>query len=796
MSRRRKSVTPPPRRMTQELFLFDEDGKPTAAAMPAAAKPSTGDAPEDATTPPTQTEGTPPAPPRKPRDAFDDANGDGGAAKRNEDDDDTGDEPTASTEFAPAAGGPLARVMDDNFLQFASYTICNRAIPTVEDGLKPVQRRILHSLHEKDDGRFIKVANIIGHTMQYHPHGDASIGEALVNLANKRYLVEGQGNFGNIYTGDGAAAPRYIECRLTPLARDEIFNKKTTGFIPSYDGRNQEPLLLPSKLPLLLMLGAEGIAVGLTTLILPHNFIELLEAEIAIIQNKPFQVLPDFQTGGLLDVSEYDDGNGRITTRARIEKRGGAVVAITEIPFGQTTESVIASIEDAARRKKVPVKSIQDATADKVDIVITLTAGADVDKAIAGLYAFTKCECKVTTHMVVIEDNRPCERTVSEILRANVRQLLDLLERELRIRLGELEDARHEKTLVQIFIEEHIYKRIEKCTSYEQIQSEIRKGFEPFRERLYREITDEDVEMLLQVRIRRISLYDRNRNREELEAIMAEMAEVRKNLASLKPYAVRYLKELIRKYRTMEVEVEEDPAEPEAPAKPRKRKAADAAKARPARRKRVKKTVERFPRMTEITTFRAIDVRKITATQLSIQYDRETGFLGGAVKTGEALFNCSPLDKLILVWPDGRYRLVPAPEDKLFVDKDLLYAALYDRDRLYTAIYTESEYPFTCLKRFTFGGAIMNRDYALLPEPGTLRLFVEGVPKLVWIKYKPAKGQRILQKVFSPEEEVAVKGVRAKGKQITSKPIQHLSASDTPPRFWDPDANTDKSRLI
>ena len=788
----RKPVTPPPRRVTQELFLFDEEGKPavTPPAPPSTPEAAAGESVAD-DVPPTAPAATPPgpptAPPKKPRDAFDEnsnghANGD--------------EEPPAPTEFAPAAGGPLAKVMDGNFLQFASYTICNRAIPTVEDGLKPVQRRILHSLHEKDDGRFIKVANIIGHAMQYHPHGDASIGEALVNLANKRYLIEGQGNFGNIYTGDGAAAPRYIECRLTQLARDEIFNKKTTQFIASYDGRNQEPLLLPSKLPLLLMLGAEGIAVGLSTLILPHNFIELLEAEIAIIQNKPFQVLPDFQTGGLLDLSEYSDGNGRITTRARIETRGAHVVAIREIPFGQTTETLIASIEEAARRKKVPVKSIQDATADKVEILITLIPGSDPEKAVAGLYAFTKCECKVTTHMVVIENNRPCERTVSEILRANVRQLLALLERELHIRHGELEDARHEKTLVQIFIEEHIYKRIEKCTAYDQIQTEIRKGFEPFKERLFREITDDDIEMLLQVRIRRISLYDRNRNREELEAIMAEMAEVEKNLAGLKPYAVRYLKELVRKYKTIEVEVEEEPLAPVMNAKLRKGAIGEPKKARVSKRKLVKKTVERFPRLTEITTFNAIEIREITATNLAMTYDRETGFLGGAVKTGDALFKCSPLDKLILVWPDGRYKLVPAPEDKLFVDKDLLYAALFDRDRLYTAVYTEKEYPFTCLKRFAFGGTIMNRDYALMQEPGTIRLFTEGVPKAVWIKYKPAKGQRIMQKVFNPEEEVAVKGVKAKGKQITSKPIQYISADEATPRFWDADAPTDKGRLI
>ena len=690
--------------------------------------------------------------------------------------------------FKPAAGGPLAKVMDGNFLQFASYTICDRAIPTVEDGLKPVQRRIMHSLFEKSDGRFIKVANIIGHAMQYHPHGDASIGDALVNLTNKRYLIEGQGNFGNIHTGDGAAAPRYIECRLTPLAKNEIFNKKTTDFIKSYDGRNDEPLLLPSKLPLLLMLGAEGIAVGLSTTILPHNFIELLEAEIAIIQGKPFKVLPDFQTGGLLDVSEYNDGVGRVGIRARILQRGNGTLVITELPFGETTESLINSIEDATRRKKVPVRSIQDATADKVEIIINLVAGSNTEKAIDALYAFTKCESKITTHMVVIENNRPCERTVSEILRANAAQLITLLERELRIRIGELEDARHEKTLTQIFIEERIYKRIEKCESYEKIKSEIRKGFEPFKERLFRAITDDDIEMLLQVRIRRISLYDMNRNREELDAIMAEMEEARKNLAAIKPFAIKYLKGLIKEYQYVEIEV----AVEAAPSEKKPKKTSE----KSAKPKLEKRTVERFPRMTEITQFHQIEVKQITASTLSLNYDRETGYLGGAVKGGEEQFKCSPLDKLIIVWPDGRYKLVPAPEDKMFVDKDMLYCAVHDRDKLFTLVYTENEYPFTCLKRFAFGGAIMNKDYTLLPDSGTVRIFTEGTPKNIWIKYKPQKSQRIMQKVFNPEEEVAVKGVQAKGKQVTTKPIQYISDSENPPRFWDDALPTDKGKLL
>lgn len=783
MSKRRKDgVTPPPRRVTQELFTVDENGNTIPTVASPEIKPAKADAAE------------------RPEKSVAAAPISGGG--KNKDDDfkdfgaplvNGGDEAPPierKAAFVPGEGEPLARVIDGNFLEFASYTICNRAIPTVEDGLKPVQRRILHSLYEKDDGRFIKVANIVGHTMQYHPHGDASIGDALVNLTTKRYLIEGQGNFGNIYTGDGAAAPRYIECRLTDLARNEIFNKKTTEFIPSYDGRNKEPLLLPSKLPLLLMLGAEGIAVGLATRILPYNFIELLEAEIAIIQKKPFNILPDFQTGGLLDVSEYEDGVGRITTRARIVPRGANTIVITEIPYGETTESLIVSIEDAARRKKIPVKSIQDATAAEVEIIITLIAGTSVDKAIQSLYAFTKCEQKITTQMVVIENNRPCERSVSQILRANVDQLINLLDRELHIRRGELEDARHEKTLVQIFIEERIYKRIEKCTEYNQITEEIRKGFSPFKERLYREITDSDIEMLLQVRIRRISLYDMNKNRDELEAIMTEMAEVDKNIASIKTYAVNYLKNLIKKYKYMEVEVVENEA---VDATAKKGSKVPAKKAKP----KVKKvTVERFPRRTEIASFSTIEVREITATQLSMMYDRESGFIGGGGKNGDELFKCSPLDKIIVVWPDGRYKLLQAPEDRLFVDKDVVYIGIHDRDKLFTLVYTEDEYPFSCLKRFSFGGAIMNREYNLAPVPAKIRLFVEGTPKQIWIKYKPAKGQRITQKVFNPEEAVGVKGVKAKGKQITSKAIQYISDSETPPRFWDESAATDKGRLI
>ncbi len=637
--------------------------------------------------------------------------------------------------------GPLHELMDSNFLQFASYTICNRAIPTVEDGLKPVQRRIMHALWEKDDGRFIKVANIVGHTMQYHPHGDASIGEAIVNLANKRYLIEGQGNYGNIYTGDPAAATRYIECRLTELARNELFNPKLTDFIPSYDGRNKEPALLPSKLPLLLMLGAEGIAVGLSTTIFPHNFIELLEAQIEIIRNRPFKVLPDFQTGGLMDVSEYEDGTGRVKLRAVMEHRQNNKIVITALPSGQTTESLISNIEDAIKKKKVPVKQIQDFTAEKVEIELTLNPGATQDQAIKALYAFTDCEYALTSRPVVLYRNRPSEMPVSEILKSCTGQLLELLRRELDLRAKELDDLFHAKTLEQIFIEKRIYKLIEEQTTYEDVRQAVMDGFKPYLEKLRRDITVDDVEHLLQIKIRRISRYDINRNREEIKDILTEEDEVSQNLKSLRAYAVRYLKALIKKYAKL------------------------------------------YPRLTKIANapFAQIEVRELTATELTLKLDRENGYIGTDIRNGEDLFKCSSLDKILVVWDDGRYKMMPPP-DKFFVDKNHIYCAVFDRDKLFTAVYTEPDYGFTYIKRFAFGGAIQNKDYRLAPEKSKVLVLEEDTPEAVFVKYKPAKSQRIHQQMFTPSE-VLVKNVSARGIQMTSKDIAKLSTKK--PGWWD-----------
>ena len=667
--------------------------------------------------------------------------------------------------------GPMQELFDFNFRQYSAYVICSRAIPALEDGLKPVQRRIMHSLWEKDDGRYTKVANIVGHAMQYHPHGDASIGDALCVLANKLwgkglgYLIDGQGNYGSLLTGMPHAATRYIECRLTELARKEVFNKKTTSYVPNYDGRKEEPVYLPAKVPLLLMLGADGIAVGLSTSILPHNFIELLEAEIAILQKKPFAVYPDFQLGGVMDVSEYQDGLGKVKVRAKIEKDGKNLV-ITELPWGETTDSIAESIEDAIKRKKVGVRKLHDLTSDTVRIELELATGENPDKAITSLYAFTNCEKSISSRPIVLDQGRPRLMSVSQILKSNVDRLLELTRREQEIRLGELDELYHARTLDRIFIEERIYKRIETEKTYEGVKATIRTGFQPFLKELrHPQIADEDIERLLKIPIRRISQFDINKNREEIEGILKEEAQVNDNLAHLKAFVTKYLKGLVKEY------------------------------------------AKRYPRHTlvESGAFKEVDVKKLTASELTIRWDKENNFVGSGLRGGDELFKCSSLEELILVWKDGRFRKVQ-PEDKIFVDKDLYRILRYDQEkerdtRNFTCIYEEGAYGFSYIKRFTFGGLIRNKDYRLAPEKPKAKivLFEEGCGETLYVKFKPAKGQKIHQQHFKPLElvdrtnretgkiekkpVVEIRSAGAKGKQLTTKPIARASFSKG--SWWD-----------
>lgn len=664
------------------------------------------------------------------------------------------------TDAAPAPppdDPPFRALMDRNFLSYASYVIRDRAIPAIEDGLKPVQRRILHSIHRNDDGKFIKVANIVGYCMQFHPHGDASIADALVALAQKRYLIEGQGNFGNVFTGDPAAASRYIECRLTELARREIFNDKLTATIPSYDGRNQEPVTLPAKLPLLLMLGAEGIAVGLSTRVLPHNFGELIDAQIAILQNEPFELLPDFQQGGLMDASGYAKGAGRIRLRAVItpkEHLPGTLV-ITELPAGTTTDSLIASIEEAVRKKKLRIRSIDDFTAEHVEIEIKLAPGEDAAKTIAALYLFTECEQSLTARPIVIREQRPVELTVDEILRENTEQLLRLLKAELELRRDELNAGIHQKTLAQIFIENRIYQKIEKCETAEAVNRAVLDGLHRHREQLRREVTAEDIEMLLGLRIRRISLFDIAQNQREIQELLAQLAETEKSLKGLTRHAIAYLKNLRKVY---------GPA---------------------------------YPRLTRVTAFEDTNAREVATRHLAIAYDPVKGYLGYGVKGEgiEAPFRCSELDRILLVTNDGRYKVV-TPPDKLFVDRDLHHFAIFARDQVFTLVYgTPSA---TYLKRFTFGGTILNKEYRCAPPKARVHLLTAEPLERLYLKFKPLKPKRPggraprSKEAQQPDEmvlelaAVPVQTPKTLGALLTHKSLDWLKT--TRPRGWNDEA--------
>jgi topoisomerase IV subunit A len=622
----------------------------------------------------------------------------------------------------------IKQIYDGNYLEYSSYVIKERAIPHLDDGLKPVQRRILHTLHEMDDERFHKVANVVGQCMKYHPHGDASIFEALIVLANKDVAIDKQGNFGNIYTGDMASAARYIECRMSPMAREVIFDPKVTQYVESYDGRNKEPVVLPVRIPLLLSQGAEGIAPGMTTKIMPHNLIELLQAQVCYMKDQPFQVFPDFPTGGMVDVSNYEDGNGKILVRARLDVADEKRIVIREIPYGTTTEALISSIEDAARKSKVKVATIHDFTAESVEIEIKLPRGVYANEVVDALYAFTDCEMSISVALLVIDGDLPHIMTATGVLQHNVDRLVDILKAQLRVEEGELEDRIHARTLEQIFIEHRIYKGIEEERTQEGVVQAVFDGLQVHQSEIKREVTREDVDTLLRIPIRRISLYDIERAKKEMRELRARLKQIRHDLREIVGFTIDYLEALIDKYR------------------------------------------EQFPRRTEITSFEKIDVREAAKRDQKLCYDKATGYLGHQVD-GTHIADVSLYDRVLVIRKGGSYSVVDAP-DKLFVGKGMLFCGFPDKEQVFNVVFRDNR-KVTKIKRCKIEGFILNRAYDLVPEGGVLLRFTLDSEATLQLEYKPAPRLRVLEEQFAIGD-YPVQGVKANGVQLTKKDVKSL----------------------
>ena len=576
----------------------------------------------------------------------------------------------------------IKNLFDQNFLEYASYVIKDRAIPDLEDGLKPVQRRILHSLFEMDDGKFHKVATVSGHCAKYHPHGEQSINPALVVLANKEIFIDKQGNFGNLYTGDDASAPRYIECRSTPLAKDIFYNPKLTTWVNSYDGRNKEPVFFPAKIPVVLVMGVEGIAVGMSTKILPHNIIEVLEAEIACLTGKKFDLYPDFPTGGYVDVSDYQGGNGKVLVRAKLDTSDPKRILITELPFGSTTESLINSIDAAARNGRIKIQGINDFTTDKVEIEIKLARGVYAQETVDALFAFTECEQSISVNLLVIKNGFPTIMTANEIIKYHAKQLVKILTKELELEKKELQDKLHLRTLERIFIEERIYKGIEKMKTVKGVHDAVVAGFKPFLKEVGpRKITDDDIEHLLRIPIRRISLYDINKARDEMDQINARIKEINTHLKNIVSYSVSYLKNTINKIKAIE-------------------------------------EIGYGVRKTIVGEFDKIIAKEVVKRDVDLKYDIKSGYLGTNV-SGTKIAEVSPFDRILTIRKNGMYTVMDLCE-KAFIGAEAWFIGAADKDILsktiFTIIYKDKDGGFPCIKRCVIEGWIMNKDYFLVPD--------------------------------------------------------------------------------
>jgi topoisomerase IV subunit A len=636
---------------------------------------------------------------------------------------------------------PLAKSYRNWFLEYASYVILDRAVPHLDDGLKPVQRRILHTLWEMDDGRFNKVANVVGAAMRYHPHGDASIGAALVGIAQRGLLIEPQGNFGNLYTGDGAAAPRYIEARLTPFAREVVFNPKTTTWQLSYDGRNREPVTLPVKFPLTLAEGAEGIAVGLATKILPHNFNDLCRASINHLQGKRFRIFPDFPTGGIADFSEYSDGErgGKVKVRAKIEPRGKNVLAITELPYGTTTTSLIESILSANAKGKLKIKHVDDNTADVVEILVHLPAGSDPEKITQQLYVFTDCQVSISPAACIIENDKPHFLGVSEILRRSTEKTVALLKRELEIRLEELDQQWHWDSLERIFIEERIYRRIEKSETWENVLAEIRDGLKPFLKDLRREVTDDDITRLTEIKIKRISKFNRFQADEQIKKLETEMKEVKHHLKHLTEYAIAWFERLQEKYG------------------------------------------KGHKRRTTYDEIEQISAAAVVSANQRLYVNREEGFIGLNWRQHEFVTECTILDDVLCFMADGTMK-VARVADKVFMGRDILHVALLPKDgdtAFYTMIYQDKESGKAFAKRFQIGGVTREKLYPLTASEGSKVVFFDAakteaaLPKSVEVELSPRCSARKKEFTFDLSE-LSVGGRGAKGITVTEYPVKRV----------------------
>lgn len=632
------------------------------------------------------------------------------------------------------------------FLDYASYVILERAVPHITDGLKPVQRRILHSMKTLDDGRFNKVANIVGNTMQYHPHGDASINEALVQLGQKDLLVETQGNWGNVLTGASAAAGRYIEARLSPFSLEVLFNPKVTDWTVSYDGRKPEPVTLPVKFPLLLVQGVEGIAVGLSSKILPHNFNEIIDAAVAYLRGEPFELYPDFVTGGFLDVSKYNDGErgGSVRIRAKIEKVDNKTLAITEIPFGKTTLSIRDSIEKAAEKGKIKVKKVEDMTSDKALILVHLLPGTSSDKAIDALYAFTDCELSVSPNCCVISDKKPCFIGVSDVLRHSVDTTMDILRRELEIRRSEIEESLNFASLERIFIEERIYKdkEYEEGKSVDAVLDHIDRRLQPFKHLFLREVTRDDLLRLEEIKMKRIHRFNSDDADRQIAKYKEEIAEINNHLAHLVDYTVDWYLHLKEKYG------------------------------------------DAFPRHTVIRGFDNIEAAKVAEANERLYINREEGFIGTSLKKDEYVCNCSDIDDIIIFYKDGKYKVVKVQE-KMFVGKNVLYLNVFKRNDLrtiYNVIYQNGKGGTFYMKRFAVTGVTRDKDYDLTQGlPGSKVMWFSANPngeaEVVKVTLKPKLRLKTLQ--FDVDfGQLAIKGKQSQGNIVTKNEVHRFSLKE------------------